>query len=108
MVLVRDYLPLFVLLVVGIVVSVKAGKLTLPGTIAGGTIAALIFIGAGYTGLAMLATFFIFGTIATSWKKKEKHRFKLPEDHTKRNAGQVFANGGIAAIIGILIHFVPA
>jgi uncharacterized protein (TIGR00297 family) len=103
------YLPLFLLLAAGIIISVKAEKLTLSGAVAGGMIAAMIFIGAGYTGLSMLGAFFIFGTAATVWKKKEKRLIKLKEDQSvKRNAGQVLANGGVAAITGALIYFIPA
>jgi uncharacterized protein (TIGR00297 family) len=103
------YLPLFLLVTAGMAVSVKAEKLTLPGAVAGGIVAILIFIGAGYAGLLMLTAFFIFGTIATVWKRKEKQLFKLKEDQsTKRNAGQVLANGGVAAITGVLIFFMPA
>jgi uncharacterized protein (TIGR00297 family) len=103
------YLPLFLLVTAGMVISVKAEKLTLPGALAGGMMAILIFIGAGYAGLSMLTAFFIFGTIATVWKRKEKQLVKLKEDQSvKRNAGQVLANGGVAAIIGALIFFIPA
>lgn len=79
------------------------------GAITGGVIAAMIFIGAGYTGLSMLGAFFIFGTAATVWKKREKRPIKLKDDQSvKRNAGQVLANGGVAAITGTLIYFMPA
>jgi uncharacterized protein (TIGR00297 family) len=105
---VYHYLPLFLLLTAGIIISVKVEKLTLPAALTGGAIAVLIFLGAGYTGLSMLAAFFVLGTIATVWKKKEKQLFKPATDHTKRNAGQVLANGGVAAIIGIMICFMPA
>ena len=83
-------------------------KLTLAGALTGGIIAMLIFAGAGYSGIAMLAAFFITGTGATAWKKEEKQQFKLADDHTKRNAGQVLANGGVAAITGMLILLFPA
>ncbi|MDB5022822.1 MAG: hypothetical protein JWP78_577 [Mucilaginibacter sp.] len=103
------YSPLFLLLVTGMVLSVKTEKLTLSGAITGGMIAVLIFIGAGYAGLSMLGAFFIFGTVATVWKKKEKRLVELKEDQSvKRSAGQVFANGGIAALTGALIYFIPA
>jgi uncharacterized protein (TIGR00297 family) len=105
---VYHYLPLFLLLATIIIVSVKTEKLTLTGAITGGIIAILIFAGAGYIGIAMLAVFFITGTVATAWKKEEKQQFKPANDHTKRNAGQVLANGGVAAMTGMLILFFPA
>ncbi len=74
----------------------------------GGVIAIMIFSGAGYTGLSMLAAFFVFGTIATSWKKDEKQQVKSVKDQSvKRNSGQVIANGGVAAIMGVLVFFIP-
>ena len=103
------YLPLIIVLTVGILISVKAEKLTLPGAITGGIVAVLMFAGAGYTGLIMLSAFFIFGTVATAWKKKEKQQFKSADDRSsKRNAGQGLANGGVAAITGVLVCIVPA
>ena len=69
----------------------------------------MIFSGAGYTGIGMLAAFFILGTLSTAWGKKEKLRFKEKGDQAGiRNAGQVLANGGVAAIMGVLVYFVPA
>jgi uncharacterized protein (TIGR00297 family) len=102
------YLPLFLLLSAIIIISVKTGKLTLYAAIIGGILAIMIFTGAGYTGLSMLAAFFVFGTIATSWKKDEKQAVKSIKDQSvKRNSGQVIANGGVAAAAGILVYFMP-
>ena len=92
-----------------VVLSIKTGKLTLTGGITGGFAAIAIYLGAGYTGLAMLGVFFISGTLTTNWRKGEKQKFKATEDRsTKRNAGQVLANGGVAAIAGILILLLPS
>ncbi|WP_426667717.1 DUF92 domain-containing protein [Mucilaginibacter sp. McL0603] len=102
------YLLLFLLLSAIIIISVKTGKLTLIGAIIGGVVAIMIFSGAGYTGLSMLAAFFVLGTIATSWKKDEKQQAKSIKDQSvKRNSGQVIANGGVAAIMGMLVFFLP-
>src|ERR1700744_1996267 len=105
---VYHYLPLLLTLIAIILISVKTEKLTLAGSLTGGVIAILIFIGADYTGIFMLAAFFVLGTVATIWKRKEKQQFKSPTDHTKRNSGQVLANGGVAAIAGTLAWFMPA
>jgi uncharacterized protein (TIGR00297 family) len=103
------FIPVTIILVVGGIVSVKAGKLTITGALTGMAIGALIFAGAGYTGISMLTTFFIGGTLATSWKKSDKLKFKPASDHSlKRNAGQVFANGGVAAIAGTLAFSIPS
>jgi uncharacterized protein (TIGR00297 family) len=102
------YLPLFLILLVIIIISVRTGKLTLYAAITGGVIAIFIFIGAGYTGLSMLAAFFILGTLATSWEKDKKPQAKCVKDQSvKRNSGQVVANGGVAAIMGVLVYFIP-
>jgi len=101
-------LPLILLLTIAVIISIATQKLTVAGAMTGGVVALMIFSGAGYTGLGMLAAFFILGTIATAWGKKEKLQFKVKEDQPgKRNAGQVLANGGVAAIVGLLIYFVP-
>lgn len=104
---VYHYLPLILILTTTIIISIKFDKLTLAGALTGGVIAILIFMSAGYTGILMLAAFFVLGTAATIWKKKEKQRFKSVTDHTKRNSGQVLANAGVAAVTGILACYVP-
>lgn len=102
------YLPVIIIITVGGFLSILAKKLTIAGAITGVVIAALIFIGSGYAGIVMLAAFFIFGTIATSWKKQKKIQLKPPNDQsTKRKAGQVFANGGVVAITGLLAFILP-
>ena len=105
---VYHYLSFLLILIAIIIISVRAEKLTLAGALTGGAIAILIFMGAGYTGICMLAAFFILGTLATIWRKKEKQQFKSATDHTKRNSGQVLANGGVAAIAGALAWYIPS
>lgn len=69
-------------------------------------LAALIFAGGNYTGIAMLATFFAAGVIATGWKSSQKLKNGLAENKTgKRNAVQVWANAGTPAIAGALYLF---
>jgi len=106
---VTAYFPVLAFLLAGVILTIKAGKLTFAGAIAAAIAGLLVFAGAGYTGLIMLTTFFILGTIATSWKKKEKLPFKSSGDRsTKRNAGQVLANGGIPALVGLLMLLIPS
>lgn len=103
------YLPLIIFITASMLISYRAGKLTLYGTIAGGMLAIMIYAGAGYTGFIMLSAFFAFGTITTSWKRKEKQHFKTIADRSvKRTAGQVIANGGMAALAGLLVYLIPA
>jgi uncharacterized protein (TIGR00297 family) len=81
-------------------------KLTIAGGIAGVITGWLIYKGAGWNGLAMLAGFFISATVATSYKSKQK-AFTDPHDGQQgaRTAGQVLANGGMAGLIGGLTFF---
>jgi len=103
-----NYLLPLLLIIAIVILSVRSQKLTLPGAITGGVIAWLIFTAAGYTGIAMLGAFFIIGTMATSWKKQEKLKFKAADDRSsQRTVGQVLANGGVAGILGLLILFLP-
>jgi len=103
-----NYILPLLLIVAIVILSVTSRKLTLSAAITGGVIAWLIFTAAGYTGIAMLGTFFILGTVATSWKKQEKLKFKAADDRSSQRAmGQVLANGGVAGILGLLILFLP-
>ena len=106
---VTKYIPVLIFLLVGAALSIRAGKLTIPGAITAFAVGLLVFWGAGYTGLVMLAVFFLLGTLATSWKKQEKIPFKSAEDRsTTRNVGQVLANGGIPALAGLLALLIPS
>lgn len=89
--------------------SVKTGKLTIPAALAGGLTGLLVFGGGGYTGLLMLSAFFVLGIWATSHGKAIKATILSQEPHPeKRHAGQVLANGGIAALAGLLTMVDPA
>jgi uncharacterized protein (TIGR00297 family) len=83
------------------VISYRAGKLTLAGTLTGGVIAVIIILGAGITGLAMLAAFFVLSILATAHKKKQKTLLTEAPHPEKRDAWQVLANGGVAGVIGV-------
>lgn len=85
------------------VVSVWKQKLTPLATLIGGTLTLIIFIGTGFTGLGLLASFFALGVIATSWKLNTKAKAGLAEDSRgKRKAGQVLGNAGVPAILALL------
>ena len=101
-------LPFILILIAVVIASIATKKLTIGGSSAGALIAALVFLGFGYTGVSMLAIFFILGTATTIWRKKEKAAIKLQHDQsTRRNAGQVFANGGMAGLMGVLGYLFP-
>ena len=88
--------------------SVLAKKLTMPAALTGGVLAAVIYAGVGWTGIALMGTFFILGTSVTSWKKKTKQTIGLAQAGKGRTTGQVLANGGAAAILGLLAIVVPS
>ena len=88
----------------GVIASIRWKKLTVPAALTGGLIGWLVFAGGGNTGLVLLAAFFVMGTVATGWKKKEKG----PAAQTTRTMGQVLANGGVAALAGLSILIFPA
>jgi uncharacterized protein (TIGR00297 family) len=89
--------------------SYKYNKLTLVAALTGGLIATSIFAGAGFTGISMLATFFITATLATSHSKKDKQKIisELIANQEKRNTGQVLANGATAGMFGLLMYLIP-
>ena len=89
-------------------ITVLANKLTVTAAITGVLVALLIFKGAGYTGLITMAAFFILGTLATSFGIHQKQKQGLAESNKgKRNAAQVLANAGVAAILGFIALFYP-
>lgn len=91
----------------GIAGSVWMRKLTLPAALTGGLIGILLFLGTGWTGLLEMTAFFILGTAATSWKRSVKEQWKLAENKKGRNAGQVLANAGVAAIAAFIAWQFP-
>ena len=97
------YILFLVILFAVLILVYRLRKLTLVGTLTGGLVAVCIFMGAGLHGILMLAAFFIMATIATSWKKGLKGK-SHPEI---RNAAQVLANGGVAALCGLVMWLVP-
>lgn len=97
-----------VILLTGAAASFLLKKLTLTAAITGGLLGWLIYAGGGYTGLLSIAAFFIVGTAATSWKKKEKLSIRANAGHqSTRTAGQVIANAGVTALAGALALLFP-
>ncbi|HRI22131.1 MAG TPA: DUF92 domain-containing protein, partial [Panacibacter sp.] len=103
------YWFIFLLLCIAAFFSVKLGKLTIAAAVTGIFLSLLIFSGAGYTGVAMMAAFFILGSTATAFKITTKEALGLAEKNKgRRKAGQVLANAGVAAGAGLLIHLFPS
>ena len=85
--------------------SYTRNKLTLAASISGGIIAMLVYFCAGITGFCMMAAFFIMAILATAYKKSEKKKTST-EHPEKRNARQVWANGGLAGLAGAISFFI--
>lgn len=100
---------LVLILIAGVIYSISARKLTPAAALTGAIVACLVFAGAGYTGVAMMTTFFILGSAATSWQKHQKQDFTNTEEHQGgRSAAQVLANAGVGGITGLLVLLFPA
>jgi uncharacterized protein (TIGR00297 family) len=98
---VHDYLPVLLLMTAALL-SIMAGKLTWMAGMLGAVEGYFIFMGAGYTGLLMLGAFFLLGSASTSWQYEKKRLERMEEKNKgRRNAGQVWANGGMAALLGV-------
>lgn len=104
---VTDYIILFILFL-GVSASIGFRKLTVAGALTGGCLGWLVYKGGGITGLMMLAAFFVAGTVATAIGRSEKERLGIAEKNKgRRTAAQVLANGGIAALAGLLAWIYP-
>ena len=98
-----------IVLAVGSAWSIFKNKLTRLAGLSAFLVGLAIYICDGWSGLAILAAFFIMATLATSHKKEKKATLEAKQRHPeKRKAGQVFANGGIAALSGIMVLFFPS
>ncbi len=99
---------IYTILLLGSALSYTAKKLTLAGAITGAIVGALMYKGAGLTGLLILAAFFINAIWATKWKATEKAAIGAADENKgRRTAGQVLANGGVAALLGALSWWQP-
>lgn len=100
----------FVLLFICTIVtaSIVFRKLTVAGALTGGILAGLLYKGAGITGIVMLGAFFVAGSAATAFGRSRKEQLGIAEENKgQRNAGQVLANGGVAALAGLLAWLYP-
>ena len=104
----RDW-PILLFLLTGVTASIVSKKLTAAAAITGGLLGWLVYAGGGYTGLGILVLFFILGTAATSWEKKEKLSIRANAGHqSTRTVGQVVANAGVAALAALLALVLPS
>jgi uncharacterized protein (TIGR00297 family) len=93
----------------GMLYSVRANKLTVAGAGTGGLLGVLLFLGAGFTGLALLSLFFLLGSSASAWQRATKQRLGLAEaNQGRRTAYQALANAGVAGAAGLCSWVMPA
>jgi uncharacterized protein (TIGR00297 family) len=102
-----SYLILFIILIGGALASIITQKLTVSGAVWGSIFGFLLYKGAGWTGVLLMAVFFLLGTMATSWKYAKKEQLGIAENKGRRNAGQVMANGGVAAMLALFAWIFP-
>jgi uncharacterized protein (TIGR00297 family) len=102
------HLPAFLFLAAAAAASALAKKLTTLAALTGFLVGCAVYAGDGYRGLVLLALFFVLGTASTSWRKKDKLEIRGSATHqSTRNAAQVLANGGVAALAGLLAFLLP-
>ena len=83
--------------------AVLANKLTICASLTGGITGTIIFIAAGWVGIALMTAFFLMGTLATSWKKNIKQALGLAQENKgRRTAEQVLANAGAAGLLALV------
>ena len=96
------------LLIAGMIFSIGFRKLTIPAALTGVATGWIIFCGSGMTGFVLLTIFFLMGTLATSWKRREKNLIRGEEPAgERRNTGQVLANAGVASILALAAVIYP-
>lgn len=96
-------------LCMGMFLSVYARKLTIGASACGGVLAYVLYLGSGYAGVVTMATFFILGTVASTWKHQVKVSRGLAEaDKGRRVASQVLANAGVPATAALIALSFPS
>ena len=85
----------------------RAGALTRSGAAAAWGVGAAVFGGGGWLWAAALLTFFGTSTMLSRWRKSRKDALGY-EKGGRRDAGQVLANGGVAAGCALLSIFAPS
>jgi uncharacterized protein (TIGR00297 family) len=103
-----NLLSVIVVLICGAVAAVVLKKLTIAGAVTGTLLGCLIWLGVGWVGIFFMSAFFLLGTTATSWGRREKEKLGVAQEAKgKRNAGQVLANGGAGGLLGLIACTFP-
>lgn len=95
---------LFVVLLAAILLYSKLRhKLTDDGLLAAALTGILVYIAFGLPGIAIMGSFFLLGNLVTSWKLNFKEKIGAVDNARGiRNGRQVFANGGVAALLAMI------
>ena len=98
------------LIIAGLVaISIFSGKIDLPGGLVGGLMTCLLFLGAGWLGVLLIAAFFVMGTLASLWKLRKKEAMSIAEAHNVRRGWRnVVANSGVAGLLAAGAWLEPA
>lgn len=103
-----QFIGIFVLLGIAAYVAWTRHAVTTEGALAGLGLGTIIYLGSGLGGLLVLGAFFISSTIVSRIHKEQKERLGLKNIHEKgdrRDAIQVFANGGVGMASSLLYAF---
>jgi len=97
------------LVIVTIVISLIAYKLKalkLSGALSAMIVGILILIGVGIQGMILLGAFFVSSSFWSRWKQNDKSEtLSILEKGDERDWAQVFANGGIPALLSFIYSF---
>ncbi len=95
-------------IIITAILAISLKKIDLKGGLTGVALSFIIWLGSGEITLLGLFSFFIFGTLASSWKKEKKVQQKLyQENEGKRSIRNVLNNGGVAGFISFVAFLLP-
>ncbi|MGV3767005.1 MAG: DUF92 domain-containing protein [Chitinophagaceae bacterium] len=90
------------------ILCIRFRKLTVAGALWAIMLGMMLYYGAGFSSLVLLAVFFLSATAATAYRKKEKAAMLGKMVHEeRRTALQVLANGGVPLLAGMAALLFP-
>lgn len=104
----RRFVPAFLLTAALATVAQWLKAVTPHGAVAGAAASMLLYMGGGPGAFAGLTAVFLLTSISTRIGYERKRRLGVAESREGRNAGQVLANTGIAALLAAISPFTPA